>query len=311
MDLSLTSEKNLSGIGLMIVAVSLLAIQNVFVKMLGNSLPVVEIVFFRGVFNFVPLFIMFAYTRQKVSLKTNRLGGHMLRGLAGAISILCFAYTFRLIPLATAVAINFSSPFFMALLSFLFLHEKISRHNCFAIIVGFLGVMIMMHPSQEGWNLLGIVMAVASSLFYALAMIGVRALGRTEGPLTIVLYFNLFLVIFYGVVLPFFWITPSWPQFGLMMGMGLFSGFAQISITKALQMASAAIVSPFGYIGLLWASFYGWVLWGEVPDKMVCLGGGIIVITGLYMYLCEARFNKKAALSVSIPPGTNTPDVKL
>jgi len=279
----------LLGIASMVAAVAVFSGMDALIKKLAGDYPTVQIVFFRNLFAFIPLAIFLAATGTRLaSLRTRRLGGHMLRAVYGFVAMMLFFYCFGVMPLVDVIAIGFAAPIFMTALSVLLLREQVGVHRWSAVIVGFLGVLVMVRPGQSGFGLAAL-LALLATLAYALAIIQVRVLSRTEPASSIVFYVSLFAVLASGLLLPFYWRTPDPAGFLLLAATGVLGGVGQILITTAFRLAPISIVAPFDYTALIWGGMLGWIFWGEVPQAATLAGAAIVIASGLYILHRETR----------------------
>ena len=294
----ISSDNPLRGIKMMLLSVLCFCMLNVLVKHLTESYSIFQVAFFRCLFALVPALMLMAATGGFSMLKTQRFPGHCYRALVGTASMLLIFTAFHLLPLATATAINFSGPLFVALFSILILHEKVGPHRWGALIVGFVGVLFMLQPGQHAFDLVGGAMALGSAIFYGLAMVSVRSLGHTEKPATSVFYFSVLstVITFIPLLFPGQWQAPTLWHFALFVLSGIIAGLGQLFMTRAYQCAPAATISPFGYSGILWATLFGFLFWGEVPGHEIFIGSAIVIAAGLYIVYRET-IHKKRMLS--------------
>ncbi|MDJ0610659.1 MAG: DMT family transporter [Kiloniellales bacterium] len=274
-------------IALMILGVGLFSIMDALVKWLGESYPTVQLVFFRSLFAFIPLgFLMF---RDGVSqaLRMNDRQGHLLRAVVGVLALWAFFYAFAHMPLADVIAITFAAPVFVTALSVPLLGERVGLRRWSAVLVGFLGVLIMIQPGAGVFQTVALV-PLGGVVFYALAMVFVRKLSRTETSASIVFYFTLACTLVSGAALPFSWVTPEPWDWALLVALGLIGGMAQITFTRAVSLADVSVIMPFEYTAMLWAVVLGFFIWGEVPGNNIWIGVAIVMASGLYILYREA-----------------------
>lgn len=286
------------GIGLMVMAAAVFGMMDAMVKWLTTGYDTVQIMFFRSLFAFPP--ILFMHWRGGSGLRglrTRQFLGHGLRSIFGCLAMLCFFSAYGLMPLADVTAIAFAAPIFIACLSVWFLGEKVGLHRWSAIVVGFVGMLVILRPAEllSGHASPGLLLAVAATLLYSLAMIQIRKLTRNEGSSTIAFYFTAFCTLYTGLALPWFWTTPSFGDLGLLVAVGLLGGLAQLLMTRAYALAAASIVAPFDYTHLLWSVLLGWYLFGDFPDAQTWLGAAIVVASGLYILYRETVRRRAAA----------------
>ena len=211
----------------------------------GKGVPVLEIIFFRNAFAFVPVLIYIWRTTGFGVLKTRRPLGHLMRSSVGLVAMIFGFTAVSLLPLTQSTAISFSSPLFMTALSALILHEPVGRHRWAAVAVGFIGVVIMVHPDPSRFAGVGVIFGLISALGAAGAMIAIREIGATEPGPTIVFYFTLAGVVVGLASLPFGWVMPDIQTLMLLICGGLLGGVGQLLLTEALRRASVAVIAPF------------------------------------------------------------------
>jgi drug/metabolite transporter (DMT)-like permease len=251
------------------------------IKLASPKFSVFEIAFCRNLFGLIPALWMSSRIGSS-GFRAVNLMAHFWRGLFGVASMLCIFYAYSLIPLPDATSISFSSPLFITTFSALFLHEQVGRHRWIAVLVGFLGVLIIMKPGS-GVVTHGGVAALGSGLFYALAMISLRKLRHTENTEVTTLYFTLLATIVTGLFVPFNWKAPDLSGAIYLISIGLLSGVGQYLLTKAYGLAEASVISPFIYVSIIWATTFGILLWGDIPTTSMVIGTGIIILSGLYI----------------------------
>lgn len=287
--LSLTARDNPKlGICMIILSTILFSVLWALVKMLSERYPVDEVTFFRSALAFIPIGIMVAASGGWPLLRTQRLTGHIWRSVLGVVSMVLGFLSYHLMPLADAVALSFTSPLLVTALSVPLLGEKVGIHRWSAVVVGFLGVLLIVQPGGAMFNL-GALAALGAAITTAFTQVTIRQLNRTDKPLTIVFYFTLFSTILTAVPLPFIWVAPTVEDWGLLLAMGVTGGTGQYFMTHAFGLAKAAVISPFNYIGLLWAAVFGWVIWGDIPAVHVFTGSAVVVASGLFILYREVR----------------------
>lgn len=291
------------GIAAMFGSVMLFSLMNVLVKLLAERFPVTEVSFFRSLFALIPVCIViqlgggFANT-----LRTRHGWGHLGRSLIGLSTMVGMFWSFHLLPLGDAIALNFAGPLFLTALSVPMLGEKVGIHRWSAVLVGFVGVLIIVRPSGDVLNF-GALIALAAALGNAFAVIAIRQLSRTEPPNTIVFYFTLLTTLVLGMTLPFAWVTPTVTELAMLVAMGLLGGGGQLLVTRAYSLAPAAVVAPLNYSSLLLAVLFGWLTWGDVPTATMAAGAAVVMASGLYILHRETRRN--VTLTKPVPPGSD------
>ena len=276
------------GIAFMVLAVGLFAVMDAMVKWIGTSYPTMQVVFFRSFFAFIPLgFFIFRHGITE-ALRVNDRMGHVMRCVIGMAAMFSFFYAFARMPLADVVAITFAAPIFVTALSVPMLGEKVGPRRWSAILIGFVGVLVMVNPGPGIFQSVAMV-PLFGVIFYALAMIYVRKLARTETNTSIVFTFTLCCTLVSAAFLPFNWVTPTWTDLAILIGIGLIGGLAQIVMTAAFRHADVAVIMPFEYTAMIWAALLGFFIWGEIPGLNLWAGVAIVMASGLYILFREAN----------------------
>jgi drug/metabolite transporter (DMT)-like permease len=272
--------------------------------------PTGELIFVRNLFAFIPLLSYMLVVEKRLQLRTVQPWGHFWRGVSGVSAMYCYFLSYKLLPLSDAIALGLSGPIFLTILSVPLLGEKVGWRRWSAVVVGFLGVMIMTRPGSGVFDPAALVPLLAS-VFYALAMISIRRMSA-EPPTTIVFYFTVFAMLASLITLPFGHFDPdlAWrmprgaPEFGLLILIGTMGGAAQIALTTAFRRASVSIVAPFDYMALVYGFLIGFLIFGESPDRYLIVGGIVVVASGIYIIHREtvlARERRRKATMPSLP----------
>lgn len=280
------------GIGFMCLGVLCLAIGDAIAKWLGEVHSPLQIIFFRTLVS-LPLIALLAHFGGGLrTLRTRRPVMHLGRGLIYTGTMVCFVLGLTLLPLAEATAIAFVAPLFVTLLSVPLLGERIDRPVLLASLVGFVGVLVVVRPGGDAFQL-GSLVLIGAAVFYALMMITARRWGGREHLWAMVFYMTLVPFLLTALALPWVWQTPQpWHWLGF-IGSGIFGVGATAFITLAFRHAPAAIAAPFDYTAMLWAVLLGWWFWGELPDLWVFLGSILIIGSGLAIAYHEGRTTLK------------------
>jgi drug/metabolite transporter (DMT)-like permease len=292
---ALPAQNALRGIALMVLSVFLFSSMDVLIKWTSAEVETLQVIFFRNLFALVP--VAWFLSRGGVGFAALRIRdpmGHLWRGLAGVGSMFCFFQALALLPLGDAVALGQSGPIFLTALSVPLLAEKVGVRRWTAVIVGFGGVIVMTRPGAGVFDPAAL-LAVGGALLYAVAMIMVRKLNRTESPAAIVFWFTMIALVVSALSLPFVWVTPSWPVLLGLIGIGLIGGFAQLAMTYAFRVAAVAVIAPFEYLGLVYAMTFGFLIWNEVPDAWLLAGAAIVAASGLYILHRETKRGRSPA----------------
>lgn len=220
-------------------------------------------------------------------LRSQRPGGHLLRASFGLAAMYCFFYTFRHLPLAQAMLLNFTAPLYLPLIAAWWLKEKPGPWAYPAAMIGLLGVAIVLRPGS-GNSLVSFAgfIGVLSGLLAAFAMASVRRLSSTEPATRIVFYFTFLGALLSGFPQLALWETPSPNMLLVMFGAGICATLGQLSLTRAYTLGTAAQVGPLTYTTVLFASVWGWLLWNEQLDKFF-IGGSLLIVFGSWLAMRE------------------------
>jgi drug/metabolite transporter (DMT)-like permease len=278
----------LLGIGYMVYV----GVANTFmlsaVKHVSETLHPFEVSFFRCAFGFLLLLPVIWRAGGLTVLATGRPGLHLLRGLLNAGGMLTFFLAISLVSLATASAISFSAPLFASLLAVIFLREKIGLHRSLALVVGFLGTIVILRPGGEVFGG-GALLALGSSLLWAGAMIVIKRLTFTDSPLCITAWAAFSVGVFTLIPAIFFWRWPTLEEWGWLVLIGGLGNTVQYGFSKAFQLADATVVLPFDFLKLVWASIIGFLIFSEMPDIWTWVGGIIIFAASFYVAYRERQ----------------------
>jgi drug/metabolite transporter (DMT)-like permease len=291
------------GIFLMIASVFVFAVVNALVKYLEDDYPVGQVVFFRSIFALLFSLALLSRHGGLEALRTNRLAEHVGRGTLQFVSMVCIFIAYHWMPLADAVAITFSSPLFLTMLSIPVLGEKVGRHRWGAVLVGFLGILIMVRPGAGVFSM-GALLALVNAGLGASVTIALRRMSLTERPVTLVTYQAIVASVLSIAVLPFGWVAPTWSGALGLAAVGLISGVGQILWTQAFKLAPAAVLAPFSYTSMIWAIGLGFFIWGDVPTPLLLVGAAVVVASGLYILYRETRRPSVKPASLAPAPGS-------
>jgi drug/metabolite transporter (DMT)-like permease len=270
----------------MLAGIAGFAVMDAIIKWLTADYPVPQVVALRSWFG-LPLLCLFAlYDGGLKALRTRRPMVHVGRYLLVLALSFSFFWALSQMKLVDAIAITFAAPIFITALSVPLLNEPVGMHRWVAIGIGFFGVLIMLRPGMGVFQWAAMVV-IGSVVVYALLMITTRAFKSTESTASLMLYPQLGMTLTGIVIAPLFWVTPSLGDLGLFALAGLFGSVGVICLTHAFRLGPAAVISPFEYSALIWATLLGFLLWGELPDALTLAGAGIVISSGLYIIYRE------------------------
>jgi drug/metabolite transporter (DMT)-like permease len=285
------------GIILMVSAGVLFAGSSAASKWLVATYPIGEILWTRTIISLITLSLFILPSAGFAVFRTQRPGAHLMRGMSQATSQTLLIIAFSMMPLASATAINFSAPLFATLASMFFLKEIIGAARWMALIVGFLGVLLVAGPGAEMFQA-GALFALGNAVLFGTVTAGVRGMTKTESTETLTMYQLVLLAVAYTLMLPFGFVTPGWGDALLILCNGVANAIGQYWWTRALHLAPASAVAPFQYISLVWALIIGFAVWGDVPTAGLLIGSAIVVGSGIFLFWHESR---RAVVPAEVP----------
>lgn len=261
------------------------------VKAIGPELPVAQVVLFRNIFALPLLFVLLARAGGFAAMRTNNPGQHAQRALWGMFGMFGAFHGYANLPIATVTALGFTMPLFLTALSVVVLKEQVGWRRWSAVVVGFLGVLIMVRPFAGGdaaLPALSVGIVLLGSVGWALAMMTIRRMGEAgESGVAIVIWFALISATASGLATIPVWVTPDARQWVLLVGIGIASAFAQLQMTAAYRRGETTLLAPFEYSGIIWTMMVGIGIWAEWPDWYDLLGFTVLVGAGLYIWRRE------------------------
>jgi drug/metabolite transporter (DMT)-like permease len=288
------------GIFLKLVSAVLFALMSALIRYLGARYPIGEVVFYRSAFAILPVMAIYAWRGELAAVvRTERPLGQAGRGVLSIVGMFCNFGALARLPLIEANAISFTSPLISVALAALILKERVRIYRWSAVIVGFIGVLVVLAPHLSGDELTiamasgasvaGLIYALAGSVCNAGTMIQTRRLAQSETTSSIVFYFSLSCSLAGLVTWPFGWISPTGGEFTVLICIGLLGGTAHILLTESYRYASASVVAPFDYTSMIWALVLGYAMFGETPTPMIVAGSAIIAGAGLFVIWREQQ----------------------
>ena len=308
------------GVTLKVVSVMFFAFMGALIKYVCKDYPIGEVVFFRSFFALPALFVWLATQHQfPQALRTDRPLGHFGRGTISAVGMISSFSALSLLPLADATAFGFITPLIVIVLAALVLGEKIRAYRWSAVLIGFIGVIIMLSDhlgvgaeAPSGQTKAGAAIALGGTLFAAAATIQTRRLTQTENTGAIVFYLFVFtstlgaLSYFlsdmrvYGVGgEPLFivqhWVMPTLFEAALLIAIGTSGGIGHILMTESYRYADASVVASFDYSAMLWALVIGYFAFGDRPTASVLIGAGIVISADIFVIWREGALGLRRA----------------
>jgi drug/metabolite transporter (DMT)-like permease len=278
---------------LMVLGTLVFAAMHVAIRYSTQYLSGFEVAFFRNLFGLFVIAPLLVRTGPAL-FHTKKLSLHLVRAVINAISMVCFFIGLSMTPIARATALAFTAPLFTALFSALFLGEVFRWRRWSALVVGFLGALIILRPGLQEVDTGGL-LVICSSLLWAIAMIDIKVLGRTESSQTITAYVTVLLTVLTFFPALLVWQTPSLELWLWMIFIGVIGTIGQIIITEAIKLADMTVLMPFDFLKLVWAAFLGIIFFAEVPDALTWVGAAVVFASSFYIVWREAKLRRGRA----------------
>ncbi|WP_455433292.1 DMT family transporter [Winogradskyella helgolandensis] len=258
----------------MVISALAFTLMNAFVKSLDNF-SVYQIVFFRSIGSL--FFTMPFLLKNKISLLGNKKGLLVMRSIFGLISMTLFFLSIKYIAMGTAVSIRYIGPIFAAFFALLFLKEKIKPIQWLFFLIAFIGVLVLKGFDTE-MDIKGIVFALISAVFVGLVYITIRKIGSGDHPVVVVNYFMIISAVIGGVLAITDWVNPVGKEWLVLLSLGVFGYFAQLYMTKAMQVGETNQIAPLKYLEVIFTMIIGLFWFGEIYTIWTVFGILLIVL---------------------------------
>ena len=270
----------------------ILPIMDGFAKYLSTDLPILQITWARYFFTVVFTFpIMFFFFRENV-VWTDKPKLQFIRGLVLLTANICFFYSISIISLAKALTLAFVAPLIVTAFSPVFLEEKVGFRRWTAVIIGFLGSLVVLRPGFVEINLASIA-ALGTGVMYGFYLIITRKLSTSDNPLLTLLLTGVVGTIIISFVMPFVWVKPTISQWSMMAAIGIFACIGHLFLILSLKFADASKLAPFSYFEIITNVIIGYYFFNDFPDMWNLVGLLIIVLSGYYVYIRERQIYNK------------------
>ena len=282
---------NIKGILWALLATALFAIVAAMAKVAIDEYHVFQILFFRQIVVFTSCIPSVLKTFPE-GFKTKYLKIHAMRLIGAFIALSCGIWAVAVLPLTTAITLGFAQVFFVVILALGYLNERVGVYRVVAVIVGFIGVVVVMRPGAEGIVDVRAFIPLFGAFGASMAVISVRKLSQTESTATLLIYQALFVGVLAGVPLIWLWVSPDISGLFFLLTMGVFATIGQWLGVKALRLGEASVVGHVQYMQLIFAAILGYFLFNEIPDVYTLAGAIVIIASSIYIFHCE-RLSKK------------------
>jgi drug/metabolite transporter (DMT)-like permease len=278
-----------AGMAYMLTGVAAFSFMDASLKLLTEHYPSAQVAALRGLAALPVVFLWALYAGGAGQLMRIRWPLHLIRGVLSVFMMITFTFALKSLSLAKVYALFFVAPLMIAVFSIFLLGERVTRTQWVAIVVGFLGVLIVLRPGADGFAWLGTIAVLGTALAYALSSILVKIIGRTDSTQSMIFWMTCMLAIGATLIA-----LPDWQpilrqDYLLICGVAITGAVGQWGITEAFKRGPAASVAPLEYSGLGWVIIIDFVVWSVVPEWRTLAGAAVIIGSGLYLLRFESR----------------------
>ena len=288
-------SKNQLGFLYMFLSVCAFSLMDLIVKW-SDGFPLGQVLFFRGFFGILFYFFVIPKERFKNFYHTKRIGLHLLRCSSGLIALIAIFIALRSLPLATVVSISFAAPIFTTIFSIFLLSEKVGLYRWLAVLVGFVGIIIITEPGFTSLNIYYI-FPIIFCIGLSYVAITIRQLSSTEPVWLISLNFSIVITLASFFTIPYGWILPDFKEFILLSLIGLFGGVANLWLSQSYKYSEVSLVTPLKYLALIFAIFFGYLIWNEIPTWKTLIGAVLVILSSIIIFRREIILKKQITLS--------------
>ena len=281
----------------MFMSICAFSIMDLIVKW-SEHYPLGQVLFFRGFFGVLFYFLIIPKERLHNFYYTKRAGLHFQRSFSGLIALVAIFIALRSLPLATVVSISFAAPIFTTIFSIFLLNEKVGVYRWLAVIVGFIGILIITEPGISSLNIFYI-FPIIFCIGLSYVAITIRKLSTTEPVWLISLYFSISITLLSLFSLPLGWIMPSAKDFMILAMIGIFGGVANLWLSQSYKYSEVSLVTPLKYLALVFAIIFGYLIWDEIPTIKSLFGAALVIISTLIIFRREI-YKKKTISSKTL-----------
>jgi len=283
--------KNQLGFLYMFLSVCTFSVMDLLVKW-SSDYPTGEVLFFRGFFGLLPTYFLIPKNKLKTFYTTERSKEHLFRCLMGLMALIAIVVALRELPLAVVVSLSYAAPLFITVLSIFLLSEKVGVFRWLAVIIGFIGVIIIAEPGFKGMNYLYF-LPLIFCIGMAFVTIMIRKLSTTEPIWLISIFFTITISIAGLVTIPMGWKMPNFQDFILLALIGVTGGSANLFLTQSYKLSEVSLVVPLKYLALVFAIFFGYFIWNEIPTIKTLIGASLVVLASLIIFRREIYHKQK------------------
>ena len=265
----------------LVLASFFFSLMTICVKKIDDKIPIFELVFFRSLFSlFITSWIIKA---KKINPWGNNKSLLIIRGLLGTLALICIFYAIREMPLGISTVIQYTYPIFISIFATIFMNEKITKNIIYALILGWLGILLILNPTQNQ-NLeleienITVFIAFIGAISTALAYLTVKKLSASENVFIIIKYFPLVSLVVLSPIVLINWVTPSMSELIWIIGIGVFTQLGQTFLTIGLKKLPASEASTINYLQVLFGSIWGIIFFKEFININFLFGSSLVLL---------------------------------
>ena len=275
----------------MFLSVCTFSIMDLLVKWSGDY-TTGQVMFFRGFFGILPTYFLIPKDRLKTFYRTKRFKEHFFRCIMGLMALIAIVVALRELPLAVVVSLSYAAPLFITILSIFLLSEKVGIFRWIAVLIGFIGVVVISEPGFKEMNYLYF-LPLVFCIGMAFVTITIRKLSTTEPIWLISIFFSITILIASLTTIPFGWVMPTFKDFTLLALIGVTGGSANLFLTQSYKLSEVSLVAPLKYLSLIFAIIFGYLIWNEIPSLKTLIGASLVVLASLIIFRREIYHKEK------------------
>ena len=279
----------------MFISICAFSVMDVIVKW-TNDYPVGQVLFFRGFCGLIPILFIIPKERYIDFYKTSRPLLHFKRCMAGIIALISIIIALRNLPLATVVSVTFAAPIFTTIFSIFLLNEKVGFYRWLAVMVGFIGIIVISEPGFSSLNFY-FIFPIIFCLGLSYVAITIRRLSTTEPVWLIGFFFSISIMILSFFTFYQNWMLPNLIDLVLLSLIGILGGLANLWLTQSYKLSEVSLVTPVKYLAIVFAIFFGYLIWDEVPTTKTLIGAILLIASSIIIFRREMVLKKILSLS--------------
>ena len=279
----------------MFISICAFSVMDVIVKW-TNDYPVGQVLFFRGFCGLIPILFIIPKERYIDFYKTSRPLLHFKRCMAGIIALISIIIALRNLPLATVVSVTFAAPIFTTIFSIFLLNEKVGFYRWLAVMVGFIGIIVISEPGFSSLNFY-FILPIIFCLGLSYVAITIRRLSTTEPVWLIGFFFSISIMILSFFTFYQNWLLPNLIDLFLLSMIGILGGLANLWLTQSYKLSEVSLVTPVKYLALVFAIIFGYLIWDEIPTTKTLFGAILVIASSIIIFRREIVLKKNLSLS--------------